>query len=256
MPELPDIEVFSRNLHQRFAGKQLQKISVVNGKKLKDSQQGLSTALEGKKLIEIYRFGKEIRFRFPGDTILGMHLMLTGDLFPFEKKNENKWTIVELCFKGGSGLALTDRMKNANVKLNPENKKGVDALALDYKTLKAILQRKANIKNVLLDQNNILGIGNSYSDEILWRTKISPFSIAAAIPDEKVKELAKAIKQVLKAAVTKIEKKYPDLVQGEVKDFLRIHTKKYGESPTGFAIKTEKRGMLKTFYTDEQVLYE
>lgn len=256
MPELPDIEVFCRNLKKRFAGKTLQKIVVVTGKKLKDTQRQLSAALQGKKLENIYRSGKEIRFRFSGGTLMGMHLMLTGDLFPFEKKNEQKWTIVEMYFHDGSGLALTDRMKNANVKLNPEDKKGIDALDLNYKTLKEILSRDANIKNVLLDQNRIRGIGNSYSDEILWKTGISPFSIASAIPDEKVKELVKNIKGTLKSAVSKIDKKYPGLVQGEVKDFLRIHTRKYTESPGGAPIKMVQRGMLKTFYTDEQVIYK
>jgi formamidopyrimidine-DNA glycosylase len=258
MPELPDIEVFSRNLKKMYAGKQLSKIKVINGKKLKDKPKDLSKSIEGKKLQDIYRSGKEMRFKFSGDVILGLHLMLTGDLHPFEKKNERKSTIVEFHFKDGSGLALTDRMKNANVKLHPEDKQGIDALdkALNYKKLKEILNRKTNIKNVLLDQNSIRGIGNGYSDEILWKTKISPFSLASAIPDEKIKELAKNIKQVLRSAVTKISKKYPDLIQGEIRDFMDIHTKKLTHSPTGAPIKMVDRGMLKTFYTDEQVLYK
>lgn len=256
MPELPDIEVFARNLKKRFAGKTLQRIVVVMGKKLKDTRQQLSSRLEGKKLEDIYRSGKEIRFRFSGNNMLGMHLMLTGDLFPFEGKNEQKWTIVEMHFEKGAGLALTDRMKNANVKLDPEDKKGIDALELNYRKLRDILARNANIKNVLLDQDRIRGIGNSYSDEILWKTGISPFSIASAIPDDKVKELAKNIKSILKSAITKIDRKYPGLVQGEVKDFLRIHTRKHTESPGGAPIRMVQRGMLKTFYTDEQVLYK
>ncbi len=68
------------------------------------------------------------------------------------------------------------------------------------------MSRKAAIKNVLLDQDIIRGIGNSYSDEILWRTRISPFSKANAIPDEKIKELATTIKKVLKEATEKILK--------------------------------------------------
>lgn len=258
MPELPDIEVFSRNLKRMFAGKQLSKLKIVNGKKLKDSSKELSESLEGKKLTDIYRSGKEMRFQFSGGALLGVHLMLTGDLHPFEKNNEWKSTIVEFHFKDGKNLALTDRMKNANVKLNPEDKDGIDALdkALNYKKLKEILKRKTNIKNVLLDQNSIRGIGNGYSDEILWKSGISPFSTAAAIPDEKIKLLAKSIKQVLKNAVTKISKKYPDLIQGEVRDFMQIHTRKLTESPTGYPIKIADKGMLKTYYTDEQALYK
>ena len=257
MPELPDIEVFTRNLKKMYAGKQLSKIKVVNGKKLKDRPGTLVRKLEGRKLLDVYRAGKEMRFEFSGGQLLGLHLMLTGDLHPFVKKNERKSTIVEFHFKDGTGLALTDRMKNASVKLDPDDKDGIDALdkKLNYKKLKEILNRKANIKNVLLDQNTIRGIGNGYSDEILWKTGISPFSVASAIPDEKIKELAKNIKSVLRSAVTKISKKYPDLIQGEVRDFMQIHSKKLTHSPTGAPIKMADRGMLKTFYTNEQTLY-
>ena len=258
MPELPDIEVFSQNLKKQFAGKKLVKFKVVNGKKLRDPATVLTRTLQGKKLLDVYRSGKEMRFEFSGKIILGLHLMLTGDLRPFTGKNEWKSTIIEFHFHDGSALALTDRMKNANVKLFPVDKKGLDALdkRLNYKTFKTILQRKANIKNVLLDQDKIRGIGNGYADEILWRGRISPFSVAEAIPDEKVKELLKQIKKVLKESVKKISKKYPGLVHGEVRDFMQIHTKAQKLSPTGAPIKQAERGMLKTYYTDEQVLYK
>jgi formamidopyrimidine-DNA glycosylase len=118
------------------------------------------------------------------------------------------------------------------------------------------MSRKAAIKNVLLDQDIIRGIGNSYSDEILWRTRISPFSKANAIPDEKIKELATTIKKVLKEATEKIFKNHPGKISSEVKEYLQIHTKKKTESPTGSPILTAERGMLFTYYTEEQVVYE
>jgi formamidopyrimidine-DNA glycosylase len=256
MPEIPDIEVFSRNLKKLLAGKQVTKVKVVNGKKLKDTAKELSQALEGQKIRNVFRSGKELRIQFSKNGLLGIHLMLTGDLHFFEESNERKSTIVELQFKDGTGLALTDRMKNASVKLNPVDKAGIDALDLNYKTLKEILNRKAAVKNILLDQDIIRGIGNSYSDEILWRTRISPFSKANAIPDEKIKELATTIKKVLKGATEKIYKNHPGKISSEVKEYLQIHTKKKTQSPTGKPILTAERGMLLTYYTDEQVMYE
>src|ERR1700682_823660 len=115
MPEIPDIEVFTRNLKKLYAGKQLEKVKVINGKKLKDKPAELSKALEGKIIKDIYRSGKEMRFLFSNGTVLGLHLMLTDDIFPFKEKNEKKSTIIEFHFKDGGGLALNDRMKNANV---------------------------------------------------------------------------------------------------------------------------------------------
>jgi formamidopyrimidine-DNA glycosylase len=257
MPELPDIEVFSRNLKKMFGEKKLIKIKVVNNKNIKDSQKELSKALEGQKLKDVYRSGKEMRFQFSNGTILGLHLMLTGDLIPFEDKNERKSTKVEFYFESGKNLALTDRFKNAFIKLDPQDKEGIDALdpKLNYSFLKKALNRKAAIKNILLDQNIIRGIGNAYSDEILWQTGISPFSKANAVPDDKIKELAKNIKKVLKNATNKINKNHPGIIHGEIRDFLDIHTKKKEKSPTGAKIKIADRGMLKTYYTDEQIQY-
>ncbi len=259
MPEIPDIEVFSANLKSLYAGKKIEKIKVINGAKLADSAKELSDALEGKTLLDVYRSGKEMRFKFTNNILLGMHLMLTGDIIPFDKVNERKSTIVEFYFSNGKGMALTDRLGNAFVKLNPEDKKGIDALdkELNFKYLKSVFEKKkAIVKNVLIDQNIIRGIGNSYSDEILWECRISPFSIANAIPDEKIKELAKTIKAVLTTETKRIAKAYPGLIHGEIKEFLKIHSPHKTNSPTGKPIKHIQKGMMKTYYTDEQALYK
>jgi len=259
MPELPDIEVFSRNLNDVFSGAKVKKVKIVNGKKLKDKPAAISRALNGKTLSKIYRSGKEMRFQFEDGTLVGLHLMLTGDIFIFDKKNDHHSTIVEMNFSNGKGLALTDRMRNANIKLDPEDKKGVDAISkeLNFKYLKAALQkRNTSIKNVMTDQDVIRGIGNSYSDEILWTARISPYSIAKAIPDEKIKELVKAIKKILKDEIKNIYKNFKGKINGEVKDFLKIHTKEQTKSPTGAPIIITKKGMMKTYYTKEQFLYK
>jgi formamidopyrimidine-DNA glycosylase len=255
MPEIPDVEVFSRNLNKALTEKKLIKVKVVNGKKLPDTAKALSINLEGKILKRIYRSGKEFRFEFQDGTLLGLHLMLTGDMFLFSGKNEHHSTIVELYFEGDKNLALTDRMGNAQIKLNPIDKDGVDAMVLDFKYLKKIFNRKSTIKTILLDQDLIRGIGNGYSDEILWEARISPYSVASAIPEEKIKELVKIIPAVLKEATQKIDKAYPGRVNDEVKEFLKIHRKVDAKSPTGYPIHIDTKGSRKTYYTDEQVVY-
>lgn len=256
MPEISDIQVFASNLKKIFVGRTLSQIKVVNGKKLNNTEKELNEHLKGKILKDIYRSGKELRWLFSNGDILGMHLMLTGDAMIFQKLNAHKFTIVELYFSGNISCALTDMMRNANVTLNPTDKAGIDALdkRLNFKSLKEILNRNANIKNVLRNQALIRGIGNAYSDEILWKSGISPFSIASAVPDIKIKELAVNIKRVLKKAILQISKVQNE-TYGEVKDFLQIHSSKKHISPTGALIKFEKRGSFKTYYTDEQKLY-
>jgi formamidopyrimidine-DNA glycosylase len=256
MPELPDLQVFSKNLSKHFAGKKLQHIEVVNASKLKDSQAELKKAFEKAKLKSIYRSGKELRFEFNNDQVLGLHLMLNGELKLFHKENDHKNTIVEFHFSNGKGFAVTDRQRLANVKLNPVDKEGADALEVNEKYLKEVLQSRTVIKTLLMDQKKIRGIGNAYADEILWKAGISPFSKCDKIPADKIKDLSKAIKYVLNNAEKQILKKQPDLISGEVRDFLLIHNAKKKESPTGEKILTKMAGGRKTYYTKEQQLYQ
>jgi len=256
MPELPDLQVFSTNLSKLFKGKALNAIKVINGKNLKDSTKKLKRAIEGKVLKQVYRSGKELRFDF-GDSIIGLHLMLHGNLYVISESKEKKHTLVEFHFDNDKALAITDWQGKANIKLNPVNKEGIDALSKDL-TLKYLLKvfdSKAIVKNVLMDQDKIRGIGNAYADEILWQAKISPFSISNKIPANKIKDLKKLIKKVLTDAEKKIKKKEPDLITGEVRDFLLIHNSKKKISPTGKEIQVKTVGGRKTYYTEEQLVY-
>ena len=259
MPELPDLEVFSRNLNKRLAKKKLKEVTVVNKSKLKVPATQLKKNLEGAKLEKVYREGKELHFAFDNDAVLGLHLMLHGKLNLFEEKNDQKNTVIELLFDDDSGLALSDYQGAATPTLNPEPKTAPDALSkeVDEDFLKEQLSKKrTNIKNFLLDQKNIRGIGNAYADEILWEAGISPFSICNKIPGDKIKTLAKEIKSVLQDAEKQIIKKDPDIISGEVRDFLKVHNSKRKESPTGGKIHNTMLNSRITYYTDEQELYE
>jgi formamidopyrimidine-DNA glycosylase len=257
MPELPDLQVFSGNLNKMLAGKTLRKVVIENNKKLKNTAAEFKN-LEGKKLKKIYRAGKELYFEFDKD-VLAMHLMLRGQLYIFEKENTHKYTIIELLFDDDTGLALTDFQGAANAHLNPEEKTAPDALSDEMNT--AFLKEKlaatrTAIKTVLLDQHIVRGIGNAYADEILWEAGISPFSAANKIPADKIKALASAIKKVLADAEKQIKKEKPEIISGEVRDFLKIHNAKKKESPSGGLIEQKPIGGRKTYFTNEQELYK
>ena len=68
--------------------------------------------------------------------------------------------------------------------------------------------------------------------------------------------MVKTIKKVLKNATANIKKSHPGIIHGEVKEYLNIHTKKKTHSPTGKPILQADRGMLKTYYTEEQIEYK
>ncbi len=256
MPELPDLEVFSKNLTKRFGGKTLKKISIANKSKVKTPEKSFKK-LEGEKLKEVYREGKELRFLFGKQTI-GMHLMLNGNLYLLEDEKSQKNQIMQMVFTNDDGFALTDWQRAANITLNPEEKTAPDALSeevnaslLKQKTSKS----RTNIKNLLMDQKFIRGIGNAYADEILYNARIHPLSVCNKIPDARITVLAKSIKKVLLNAVKYIEKHHPDLISGEVRDFLPIHHHKKKKSPGGFPIKKTEVNKRITYYTDEQNLF-
>ena len=259
MPELPDLQVFSHNLQQILKGKELKRIKVVYRKKIKVTEKELKKTFEKHSIEKIYREGKELRFQFNNGNILGMHLMLKGQLFLFDKKPDHKRIIVELLFNDGIGLALADFQGMASASLNPEISNAPDALSKQagFAFLKKKLpETSTTIKSFLLDQHIIRGIGNAYADEILWDAKISPFSVCNKIPDDRVKQLAKSIKKILLWAEKQIKKLQPGIITGEFRDFLPIHNSKKTRSPTGSTILKETIGGRKTYYTKEQKLYK
>lgn len=258
MPELPDLEVFAENLNKRFKGKILERLEVKVAAKLNVTEQELKTTLEGHRLEQVTREGKTLQLHFGKNKTLGLHLMLHGEIKLLEKDEETKFPILELHFKGDEGFALTDFQKSATPTLNPELSTVPDATAkeMSFEYLNTILSKKRTpIKQVLLDQKLIRGIGNAYADEILWAARISPFSISKAIPEKSIKALHKAINEVLRDAVRQIKKEHPDQLSGEVRDFLKIHNPHAHQSPGGAEIIVDKKGNRKTYYTNEQKLF-
>jgi formamidopyrimidine-DNA glycosylase len=258
MPELPDLSVFSANLNKALKGKKVKAVNAAVAKNLNVTKAALEKAIVGQTINSVYREGKELHIGFGDDTVVGLHLMLHGELYLFEKEHEHKYVILELTFGDKTGLVLTDYQKMAKVNLDPEINDAPDALAkeINFKFLKELLQSKGVVKRVLMDQDKIRGIGNAYADEILYKAGISPLSVSNMIPDDYVRALGKAIKTVLTGAEKQIRKKHPDIISGEVRDFLLIHNPEKTESPEGYAIEMTKVGGRATYYTAEQELFK
>ena len=259
MPELPDLEVFARNLDKRFKNKRLRELKVMVAKKLNVTVTELKAAIQGQELKQVLREGKTLQLHFENGAVLGLHLMLHGELQLLEPGQQVKHQIISLRFSSGDGFVLTDFQKAATPTLNPKASDVPDALAkemnLDYFS-SLLSKRRTPIKTVLMDQKSLRGIGNTYADEILWQAGISPFSIAKAIPDVKVKALHKAIEVVLNKEVLQIEKQLDGAIFGEIHDFLKIHRADLISSPGGAEIKVKAIGGRKAYFTDEQQLYE
>ncbi len=104
MPELPDLQVFSRNLNKTIVGKTVKRISVPVARKLNVSAKTLKAKLEGQKLTTVERVGKNCN-HFKNGNVLALHLMLQGKLNYFDDKNHERFAIVEILFTDNNGLS-------------------------------------------------------------------------------------------------------------------------------------------------------
>ena len=257
MAELPDLEVFALILSRTFKGKTLEEIDIKVAKKLNVTTAQLKAKLQNKRLSAVDRYGKTLHFLF-GEDVLQVHLMLRGKLEALEKGAElPRHTILAFWFTGGKGFAVVDFLKQATPTFNPLPANANDALDMDLEYFASVLSKsKKMVKQVMMDQKKMRGIGNSYADEILWDARISPFSLAFAIPEKKVKKLYESLGAVLKGAIKDIAKENGDELKGELRDFMKVHGAKIERSPTGAEVKSEKISGRTTYYTNEQELYE
>jgi formamidopyrimidine-DNA glycosylase len=256
MAELPDLTVFSRILTRKFKGQKLAKLDVTIAKKLNVTIAELTAALEGQELEEVKREGKTLQFHFSGGRVLGLHLMLRGELVELENDEVPRFQILAFHFKNGTGFAVVDMQKQATPTLNPKPVESPDALTLDKTYFTGLLAKKRTlIKTLLMDQHLIRGIGNSYADEILYHARVSPFSTANAIPAIAVTRIFKSINEMLHTAIDEIAEANGDELAGELKDFMRVHSPKLKLTAKGEVIKSDKIGGRTTYYTDAQELF-
>jgi len=255
MAELPDLEVFSRILTGKYAGQVLEEIEVLVTKKLNVTSTQLKHHLEGDKLSAVRRSGKTLQFVFENGSVLGLHLMLRGELIDLSEEPV-KYSVAKFHFQAGDGFAVVDMQKQATLTLDPPENNVPDALEIEFKTFRKLIEgKKTLIKTLLMDQKKIRGIGNSYGDEILYHAGISPFSVAGKIPEPQVKKLYSSMKTVLEKAIKKISKENGDELRGELRDFMEVHGAGIRKTAKGEKIFSEKIGGRSSYYTQSQELF-
>ena len=167
----------------------------------------------GQKIVRAERRAKNILVHLSrGDTILA-HMKMTGYFF-YDPPQDAPFVRLSFALDNGKTLAFSDMRKFAKItvletKSLPESLhlKGLGPEPLDpsFKLKAFALQLhkrpKGRVKQVLMDPAIIAGIGNIYSDEILWRAGVHPLSLVAKIPERNLKEMFKAMKATLKKGI-------------------------------------------------------
>ncbi len=217
MPELPDIVVYLEALQQRILNQTLERVQIASPFLLRTAVPPIAS-VEGKKVIELQRLGKRICIGFEDDLWLVLHLMIAGRLHWKQtgkvsargsgrvQAKASKFGLAAFDFANGT-LSLTEAGTQRRASLHllqSENELqrfdpgGLEVFAADPKVFGERL-RSANhtLKRALADPRLFSGIGNAYSDEILWHAQLSPIAMTQKLSATEIKRLFNSTRETL-----------------------------------------------------------
>lgn len=214
MPELPEVETIRRSLLPQLVGRRVLSVEVRERRLRRPLARSFAARVSGQRIETIARRGKYLLFRLGGGGCLLVHLGMSGALLVRDGRSKlEKHEHVRFRLNDGSEMVFHDPRRFGLLKVVPANEiprmreiraLGVDALdpALAAERLWTKLRggRRA-IKNVLLDQTVIAGLGNIYANESLFRAGIRPTRRACRLRRADVVLLLSTIREVLREAI-------------------------------------------------------
>jgi formamidopyrimidine-DNA glycosylase len=214
LPELPDLVVYLDALRRCVLGRRLDRIRVVSPFVLRSVDPPLES-ISGAPIIAIDRIGKRLVFGFPGDRFLVVHLMIAGRLrwivAGAEKAKPRRPSprIVLAAFELEHGtLFFTEassrkrasmQMASGAAAVRALDPGGVEPLEVTLADFQEALTRESHtVKRALTDPHLVSGIGNAYSDEILWAAKISPVRLTQKMNRDELTRLYECTQSTLR----------------------------------------------------------
>ena len=211
MPELPEVETVVRSIASKIIGNKIKSIHVFWDKTLAThSQNSINATLKNNKIKSVSRRGKYIILKLDSNYLV-IHLRMTGKLIFLNPNQNSKLTHLRfnIIFKDNSTLNFTDIRKFGRIELRNnldflEKKLGPEPmsknLSIEYLHQK-LKSRTGSIKSSLLNQNVIAGLGNIYTDEILWEVNIHPEKPANELNIDLLGKLISASKKIIFNAI-------------------------------------------------------
>jgi formamidopyrimidine-DNA glycosylase len=241
MPELPDLFLYIEALKSRIAGQPVERIRLASPFLVRSVSPPIS-AIQGKKVREVSRLGKQIVWELDDDLFLVIHLMIAGRFQWKERaaKVPGKLGLAAFEFPTGT-LLMTEAgsKKRASVHLV----KGRSALATFDRGALEVLESSLSdfestlksenhtVKRALTDPRLFSGIGNAYSDEILHRARLSPMRLTSKLTDDEVKRLHEAVQVTLSEWIDRLQRENGSAFPSKVTAFrpeMAVHGR-YGE---------------------------
>ncbi len=212
MPELPEVETVRRGLESHLVGRMIECVGVTRGD-LRYPLPDLDATLRGQRLLGIERRAKYLLFFF-NEVLLSWHLGMTGHfhVLPGDVATAAHEHVCFL-FDDGKTLRYRDPRRFGYAGLLPLQgwrqhswfrDMGPEPLGDEFTPeylAHCCGKRRASIKQIIMDARVVVGIGNIYACESLFRARIHPARAANRISDSRLQQLVRAIRQVLTEAV-------------------------------------------------------
>ena len=228
MPELPEVEVVKRSLTNKIQNLIIKKVQIKDGRLRYLIDKNKVKKIIGLSLKKIKRRSKFLLFFFNKNIIMLVHLGMTGKFFFINKENtkfktsfyyninnekDKKHDRIIFHLSKNQKLIYNDVRKFGFIKIF-DNKElnnnlhlknlGPEPLSQEFNYIyfkKYIAGRSRVIKNMLMDQKFVSGIGNIYANEILFSSKVKPFRKASTLKDFELKKIIKFTKNILKKSI-------------------------------------------------------
>jgi formamidopyrimidine-DNA glycosylase len=233
MPELPEVQTVVTTLTPRVVGRTIRGVVHVRDDMVTPTRFDLPAALAGRTITDVSRRGKRIVFHLDDGHIFFIHLGMTGRLSVLRHDVPTEpHTHLRVDLGDGLELRFRDPRRFGEIRwLGHENHgdetMGPEPLSMRASQLASRLSRTTRaIKNALMDQRVVAGLGNIYVDESLFAARIHPLVPANRLTPQQVASLTKSIKKVLRRAIRHRGSTLRDYVdaEGGRGAFQRLHS--------------------------------
>ena len=240
MPELPEVETIRRQLAPRLEGRVLDSLTVDDPRWCAPlAVAEVERAVSGRRVVRLARRGKYLVWDLDGDVHLVMHLRMTGTLL-LDPPAPPPYRRVEFAFDDDSQLVICDPRRFGTGELARTSDElaaffasrlGVEPLSEEFtaERLRTLARgRRAPVKAFLLDQRHVVGVGNIYADEALFRAGIHPLRPAGTLRRAQLGALRDAVVAALRAGIdaggaTIDDFRHADGVSGAFQDEFLVH---------------------------------
>jgi len=244
VPELPEVETIRRDLEKEVIGKKIKAVDVTGLRSIRRhaTKKQFISRLEGVKITGIDRKGKYLLLKLEGADVLVIHLGMSGQLLwsKTSKVEKAKHTHVVITFTTAGQLRFLDPRTFGElfVTASDELETDVPELAhLGFDPLEQVMSwthfgellhaKHRKLKDLLMDQKFLAGIGNIYSDEILWSAGLRYDRMSDDLSSQEIRRLYRAMSETLHEAIkhrgsSLSDEQYRDLF-GEIGDYSSQH---------------------------------